>query len=289
MYPQRIFYPPQEGEVIRFEGQSYYLGTQIGSGYFGAVYSCVDDWGNPLVAKVILPLERPYEVVRDEWERELQNLIMLRHPNITFVHNAFEYRDTFYLIIERCEKTLADMLATPHFNGEKWLMPIARCLLQAVDFIHRQGYVHKDLHLGNIFLRYIQDEVSPEYFHAMVFKVGDLGISRLVSDMDVFNTMLAQWMLPPEFLAPHAFGPVGQQVDIYHAALVLLTVLLGYRPEFSHEEILDGMPSELALSIPSPYRYPIAKALRRHLAYRTQTAAEFWRNLRDAPIHFSSL
>jgi len=275
----KLFRPPQGGEVITYQGCKYYLGSQIGQGYFGAVYSCRDEWGNNLVAKVILPQNRTYEEVRENWLNELQSLVTLRHPNITFVYDAFECEDTFYLIIERCFSTLTDLINLPGLVGEVWLLPVARCLLQAIDFIHGNNYVHKDIHPGNVLSLYIKDELLPSTHQALVFKVGDLGISRLESDMDIFNTILAKWMVPPEFLKPQEFGVIGKQVDIYHAGLVLLSLLLGYIPTFKQEEILAGRPRQLAESLTSSYKSAIAKALRRHTLCRTQTAREFWQDL----------
>lgn len=79
-----------------------------------------DDWGNLLVAKVLLPQGKPYEQVRDEWLHEFKNLVQLRHPNVTYVHQAFEYRDTFYLIIERCDMSLMRLITGPNVQGDLW-------------------------------------------------------------------------------------------------------------------------------------------------------------------------
>lgn len=275
----KLFRPPQAGEVITCQNRKYYLGTQIGEGYFGAVYSCVDEWGNELVAKVILPRDRTYEAVRQDWLIELENLVMLRHPNITFVYDAFECEDTFYLIIERCHSSLTNIINMPGLRGDVWILPVARCLLQAITFIHNNNYIHKDIHPGNVFSTYIKSELLPNNNQALVFKVGDLGISRLESDVNIFNTILAQWMMPPEFLNPNEFGTIGKQVDIYHAGLVLLSLLLGHVPTFTREEILAGRPGQLAESLTSSYKHAIAKALRRHTLYRTQSPMEFWQDL----------
>src|SRR5215813_10431059 len=126
----------------------------------------------------------------------------------------------------------------------------------------------------------------PEGQPVLSFKVGDLGISRLESDVNVFNTMLAQWMLPPEAIDPNQFGLVGRTVDIYHAGLVLLSVLLGSIPSFTKEEIIAGKPREMAEELPSIYGPPIAMALRRHTNARPQLAGELWQNIVDVmPRH----
>jgi serine/threonine-protein kinase len=274
----RQFTPPQPGEAVITEGRYYWLGRFISQGYFGAVYECTDEWANPLVAKVLLPRNRSYEQVRGEWLRELQNLVMLRHPNITFVHDAFEYRDTFYIVLERCDQTLGDLINWAELDPNVWVYPIAQCILQAVHFIHRANYVHKDIHPGNIHIsRSHGFMASPS--PATVFKLGDLGITRLETEINVFNTMLAKWMLPPEAISPADFGVVDKRVDVYHVGLSLLSLLLKGIPSFSQEEIVAGRPRELAEGLSHPLASPLGRALRRHVASRTSSALELWREI----------
>lgn len=276
--PPRTFTPPAEGYRIVNEGRTYVLGEELGEGYFGKVYACTDDWANELVAKVLLPRNRPYEEVRKQWLHELGNLVSLRHPNITFVYDAFEAQDTFYLVIERCEGDLAGLIGHPDVEAQSWLPYLARDILQALDFIHRNGYAHKDLHPGNVFTGTVRDRMFPGKAPVVVFKVGDLGISRLETEINVMNTILAQWMLPPEAIDAR-YGVIGRAVDIYHAGLLFLILLIGTIPEFSAKEILAGEPRQIAESVRSPYGPPIARALRRHVAYRTPSAIELWKDL----------
>lgn len=280
--PPRVFTPPIKGEVITWNGCNYYLGDQIGQGAFGAVYECTDDWDNLLVAKVLLPKDRPYEAVKADWMHELQVLSQLRHPNITFIYAAFEYRDTFYLIVERCAYTLKDLIGNPHPNPELWLPYVARDILHALEFIHGHGIVHKDLHPGNVLISQSQDRMVPQKPPVWSFKICDLGISRLEGDIRLFNTILAPWMVPPEFLDPLQFGVLGRHVDIYHAGLLFLGLLTRRTPDFTHDQIVAGVPRQAAEAIKTPYGPVLAKALRRHVAQRTQSALQLWREIRSA-------
>lgn len=280
--PPHQFTPPKQGEVIICNNINYYIGNQIGQGAFGAVFECTDDWSNRLVAKVVLPQNRSYEQVREEWLHEFQNLVQLRHPNITFIHQAFEYRDTFYLVVERCDMMLEQLITGPGMKGDIWLPYVARDILHALDYIHNHGYVHKDLHPRNIFVSHHYDFMVPTKPPVWSFKIGDLGISRLEGDIRLFNTILAKWMLPPEFLNPQDFGIMGKHIDIYHTGLLLLDLLSNQINHFTEDEILDGKPRQTAERINSPYAPAVAKALRRHVRLRTQSAIEFWRDIFQA-------
>ena len=278
----RTFVPPSTDEVIEYLGVRYYIGEQIGRGAFGAVFDCLDEWGNELVAKVLLPQNRPYETVREEWIHEFQKLQQLRHPQVTFIHQAFEYRDTFYLIVEKCAFTLKVLIENSDIDGELWLPHVSRDILNGLQYIHDHEYVHKDLHAGNIFVSLQRDTMVPDKDPVWRFKIGDLGISRLEGDIRLFNTILAQWMLPPEFLRPQEFGVIGKHVDIYHVGLLLLSLLLNRTPDFTRDDIIAGRPRELAEGLSSRYAEAVARALRRHVSARTSSAIEMWREISAA-------
>ena len=122
----------------------------------------------------------------------------------------------------------------------------------------------------------------PENAPIFRFKIGDLGISRLEDEIHHFNTILAQWMLPPEFLRPEEFGVLGKQVDIYHVGLLLLSLLHNQTLDFTKDEIIEGRPRQLAEELSSRYAPAIARALRRHITNRTPSAIEMWRDISSA-------
>lgn len=275
----RSFQPPSKGESVLVDGKYYFLGEQIGTGSFGAVFECTDEWSNPLVAKILFPRDRPYDEIKENWLSELHKLLELRHPNITYIHQAFEYRDTFYLIIEKCSFTLDTIITGEKLDPEWWIPHVARDVLQGLEYVHMRGYVHKDIHPGNVFVSQTFDRMLPNKDPVWSFKIGDLGISRLETDINHFNTLLAQWMLPPEAIDAGQFGAIGRQVDIYHTALLLLAILLRKIPLFTKEEILAGLPRQIAEQHPSKYGRAIGQALRRHVVMRTPTAVQFWREL----------
>ena len=74
----RRFRLPEKGEVITHGERRYFIGERIGQGGFGVVFECSDEWGNALVAKILLPQERRYSEVRDSWLEETGKLLELR-------------------------------------------------------------------------------------------------------------------------------------------------------------------------------------------------------------------
>ena len=271
--------PPSPGEVITSLGtkNTYTMGKRIGEGYFGVVYECKDIWENDLAAKVLKPIGT-YEKVKSSAETEFIKLLQLRNPHITFVYDAFEFRDTFYIITERCYCSVKQIFLIKDFNGQSWLMPIAKSLLQAVHYLHINNYVHQDIHSGNVFAALVKDEMIPQDKTIIQFKLGDLGVAKLFNELDARNTR-AQWMIPPEVLSPNEFGPIDNRIDIYHLGLLLLELAYSKELRFTLKEIIEGKPREMALQLQSPYSFALEKALRRHVTYRTANAMELWRDL----------
>jgi serine/threonine-protein kinase len=277
--PSKAVIPPRVGEVITSlaTGNTYTMGEMIGEGSFGVVYACTDVWQNELAAKVFKPVGT-YEKVREIAQSELAKLLTLRNPFITFVYDAFEFRDTFYIITERCASSIVPIFSLNDFNGLVWLMPIARCILQAVHYLHINSYVHQDIHVGNVFASLVKNELVPEQAKALQFKLGDLGVAKLFGEIESANTR-AQWMLPPEVLDPKEYGPIDHRLDIYHLGLLFLQLAYSKELRFTQEEIINGKPREMALSLVQPLNFALEKCLRRHVEYRTANAMEIWRDL----------
>jgi serine/threonine-protein kinase len=277
--PKKIFVPPAPGEIITsFRTQNTYtIGSSIGEGNFGMVYSCTDTWNNELAVKVLKPRGLPYDKIKAAAEAEFIKLVALRHPSITYIYDAFEYRDTFYIVTERCLGPVSGLFNLPNFDGQQWIMPIARCLLQAVHFLHINGLVHQDIHLGNVFTTFVKDEM-PTDDKAIQFKLADMGVAKLFQEVDGQNTR-NNLILPPEVLRPAEYGPMDYHIDLYHVGLLLLQLACSKEMSFSEEEILAGKPREMAEALPPPLNFALSKALRRHVPARTSSAMELWRDL----------
>lgn len=274
--PDPVHYAfPSAGEAVRRDHANYYIGQPIGQGYYGIVYDCTDDWGNELVAKVLKPMGS-FQEVADRWQRESAVLTTMRHPNITYIHDAFVYRNLFYIVIEKC---LYPLSAELHLASELWLPQMARDLLQALAYIHRAGWVHKDIHVGNVFVSATKDPFDGERDPVVGFKLGDFGISRMEGSIRPHGSELARWMLPPEAIDPVKLGPIDRRVDIYHAALTFLCVIHGQVLQFSREQIHAGEPQRLALALDSVYAPALARALEPRASVRTPTALGFWQDI----------
>jgi serine/threonine protein kinase len=274
----RMLVLPKPGDLIRhpiYTGRTYKISHLIGRGAFGNVYAAKDNWGRDVAVKVFRG-EGTYEEIRDRAHSEAIKLRSLTHPRITYIYDAFEQNNTFYIVSERCGLVVSDFLDPKH-DGVLWVRPLGRCLFQALGYIHENGFAHQDIHLDNVFAHFAQSEMVADST-VISFKVGDLGLAKPIHLMDPKTTVLAQWILPPEAMDPETFGPLDHRLDLYHAALLLLQVHIGRKLELTREDILSGVPRLIAEG-EGAVGQVLSHGLRRHVLARPSSALEFWEAL----------
>ncbi len=268
---------PQAGTVLASPRGQYVVTEVIGSGEFGAVYESVGPFDQVYALKMVRPANRPYAEVQTEWAREVQRLVSLRHPNIVYIHDAFEENHLFYLALERCDHALSDMVGEPMLEG--LVIELARQILAAVQFLHDNDVVHDDLHAGNVLITHTDRPVV---------KISDFGISHELRGMTAVKpNVVHHAIMAPEILAS---GYTSKQSDLYQVGLLLYWMLVGepaipvglpYADLVRY--VADGAPRRRAEATGTPLGLLIAKMLRRREAFRYTSAREVWADLRELP------
>lgn len=259
-------------------GRKYTFGEQIGFGNFSFVFAGTDSWGDEVAIKAFRPQHGTFEQVGRMALDEALKMAFLRHPRITYIHDAFEFQNVFYVVAEMCGAPVSQLVNKTKYDGRVWVKPIARCLLNALAFIHDAGYVHQDIHIDNVFLSWAKCELLPDEPWHVSFKVGDLGLAKPVKQINPANTVLADWMYAPEYLDGQSFGPMDHRMDLYHASLTLLQVLTGHPLLLTRDDILNGVPRQMA-EVLGPFGQALSNGLRRHVADRPHTALQLWEHL----------
>lgn len=274
-----ITFPVTGGVVRSPRGWTYLLGDLIGEGAFGAVFDCVGPFDQSFALKVFRPANRPYEQVRSEWMTEAARLYRLRHPNIVYVHDYFEVSGLFYLVLERCDNSLEDMLGVPF--TDRLVVEITRQLLFAVQYLHDSGIVHNDLHGGNVLVA--QGAELP------TCKLSDLGIAQeLYGHAAVRPSVVHHRIMAPEVVAG---GYSTKQSDLYQLGLLVFLMHTGEYPiDFSagYEDVVrqirDGVPRARAERLGTPLGEIASVMLRRHEQYRYTSPAQVWEDMRKLDV-----
>jgi serine/threonine-protein kinase len=268
---------PIVGATLRSSRGSYSVTRVLGSGEFGAVYECVGPFDQVYAIKMMRPANRPYEEVHAGWAKEVQRLMSLRHPNVVYIHDAFEQEYLFYLALERCDHALDAMLGTS--MDEALVLELARQLLAAVQFLHDNDVVHDDLHPGNVLITHGD---RPQV------KLSDFGISNdLRGAPAVRPSVVHHSIMAPEIIAS---GYTSKQSDLYQVGLLLYWMLTGVPAVPSDAKydallrfVAEGQPRKRAEAIGTPFGALVAKMLRRREQYRYTSAREVWADLRELP------
>ncbi|MEM9695279.1 MAG: serine/threonine-protein kinase [Myxococcota bacterium] len=266
---------PTAGTSLVSSRGHYTVGNLIGDGQYGSVYECIGPFDQSYALKMFRPANRHYETVKQEWAAEMKRLESYRHPNIVYIHDAFEHHHLFYIALERCDTSLRAMMGKPF--PDEMLIEFMRQILMAVAYLHDNGLVHTDLHGGNVLVSQIHTQP--------VIKVTDFGVSHQLEGEHWFRPQVAN----PKILTPELItaGYTTRQSDLYQLGLLMFRMHTGSSaiPEDTQYDdmsrlISDGVPRQRAEALGTPVGHVIAKLLRRREGYRYPSAREVWDDLR---------
>ncbi|PYI57275.1 serine/threonine protein kinase [Paenibacillus flagellatus] len=146
--------PLRPGAAI---GGRYRVERVLGIGSYGISYLCADlhDEGAPCVVKQVKPSKRGGRKGKPIFEREAATLAALDHPGVPKLLGRFRERRDLFLVMEyKRGRNLEDVL----FADERtFALPEALRLLRRlsdiVAYVHRAGFVHRDIRIPNVMLR----------------------------------------------------------------------------------------------------------------------------------------
>ncbi|MBL8447292.1 MAG: protein kinase [Zoogloeaceae bacterium] len=262
----------------------YQITRVLGQGAMGVVYEGMDPALNRRVAiKTIL-----HSALADagtltdasaRFVREAQAVARLNHPHIVTVFDFGDEGDLSYLVMEFVQgrELKACFDQGVRFTATE-AVRIVRELLDALEFAHRQGVIHRDVKPANVML---DDEGR--------VKLTDFGVARLIdgsTDRTVAGTMVGT----PSHMSPEQIQglPVGSRTDIFAAGIVLYECLTGARPfggsgvwavqkQIIHDD--PPPPSVRRPELGTGFDAIIIRALAKDPENRFASAAEFSRAL----------
>ena len=197
----------------------------LGRGGMGAVYKAFHTNLKRFVAVKALSRERasnPEAVLR--FEREMEAVGRLSHPNIALAHDAGQLDGTLFLATELVEGLDLAKLVKRH--GPLSIADACEVVRQAalgLDHAHGKGLVHRDVKPSNLMVS-----------STGVVKLLDLGLARFRTEtVSADETSTGVWLGTVDYMAPEqAEDPrkVDAKSDLYSLGCTLFHLLVGHAP-----------------------------------------------------------
>jgi serine/threonine protein kinase len=231
----------QPGETI----SGYTITRVLGAGGFGVTYAAENLLGRKVAIKEFLvrlgvhsgTLVPEHQKILDwalrRFEETAKELAKLSHANIVKVEHYIPVEGSGFMIMELVEgRTLADVFKEKGPMPLEALRPLLAPVMDALEYLHGQGKVHRDVAPDNVMVRADGTPVLIDFgaLKAIEEELNAsevrLGVSRILTRSSF--AVMKPYYTPPEQANPKA--KLTPAADVYALAATLHCGLLGKPP-----------------------------------------------------------
>lgn len=197
--------------------RKYHLLSQVGSGATGSVYTAVDIRTSEKVAIKMIDIRK--QVKKTLILTEISVMKNKKHPNVVNYHDSYLVDKNFlWVIMEYMQFGPLTDLVTTLVLREGQIAVIVKETLKAIDFLHSNGIIHRDIKSDNILLG--EDGQV---------KVIDFGFCAQLDHSDEKRRTFAgsPYWLSPEIITRKAYDT---KTDIWSLGILIIEMLEGAPP-----------------------------------------------------------
>lgn len=255
---------------------NYEVLDRLGAGGMGTVFKARHRRMKRIVAlKVLSRNLAKEETLLRRFQREVETIARLSHPNIVMAHDAGEDECGPFLVMEYVNGQ--DLASLVEKEGSMSVPAALDCLAQAargLEYAHRQGMIHRDIKPANL----LRDGAG-------LVKVTDLGLARFNNLEGGGITQAGRILGTVDYMSPEQAmdsAGVDHRADIYSLGATLHFFLLGQPPYqgqtlmatlFKHRQdpipSLEKARSDVPAALDAVFRRMMAKT--RAERYQTMT------------------
>ncbi|SCC80404.1 serine/threonine protein kinase [Bifidobacterium commune] len=264
----------------------YQLGQLIGRGGMAEVHIAQDTrLGRVVAVKIMRSDMANDDIFLKRFSREAHSVAQMNNVNIVNIYDSGEEAITSedgntervpYIVMEYVKgQTLRDIIKANGPLSQRDTEQVMLGVLNALDYSHRMGIIHRDIKPGNIMIS-----------EQGMVKVMDFGIARALDDSVATMTQSQGVVGTAQYLSPEqARGEaVDMRSDLYSAGCVLYEMLTGRPPfqgdsavaiAYQHVSEVATPPSTIVPGLPKMWDQICAKSMAKDRQNRYSTAAEF--------------
>jgi serine/threonine protein kinase len=228
---------------------NYDLLDRLGAGGMGTVFKARHRRMKRIVALKVLSRELvKEEILVRRFQREVETIARLSHPNIVMAYDADEDAAGPFLVMEFVNGR--DLASVVEREGPLCVSAAVHCILQAargLEYAHGQGIIHRDIKPANL----LRDAGG-------TIKVADLGLARFTSLGDTGAapggiTQAGRILGTVDYMSPEQAldsAGVDHRADIYCLGATLHYLLLG-KPPYQGQTMVATLLKHRDAPIPS--------------------------------------
>ena len=248
--PETAQKAPEIDHWLTIFGKQYEMVKKLGSGGEADTYLYLlrqaQSYGpqSKLAVKVSKPEvnQKPSRQEAYSWQITIHP--QLKHPHVCRCLDYFPFGPFNVIVMEYCNQgSLKDLQTSRRVVDEITVRNLAFQTLEGLEYIHRSGFIHRDIKLDNIFLSGTED--------SLVCKIGDFGLAIPAHlDQSAIRFAGTPQYIAPEIIAMHYSKaaespdlkylkslitadikkPITEKIDIWALGVTFFNLLTGFKP-----------------------------------------------------------